>query len=970
MRGWMPGSSRFLVMAAGLLVGLDCHSGMAMGLSDGPDSAKKSPSSPADVQKRLKNSVIYGVVLSMKDGQPLSGVPIRMQNSETGKTYRKTSDDQGAFIFRELPPGTYRIVAGGGAFSVQTKEGLLQAGTVGEMDFRLQPLSRGTAELSGRIFEGKGSRKTPVAARLDAKNTKTGEIYTVSSDEKGYFDLKALPSGRYLVQVVKKGYSPLVEAVQVDQVTRRDFRLTLNQLAQADIQAEGNRKIRDTTGAISVIGQKKFQQNLTTGAAYTLMQNSPSIEYFSRSGSQGISGAMNYMSCRGYTVGGANTSPTGTAGIEISVEGVPQNIEADGGEIYDLGIMNTDVKSASIQRGVTTSRQTGNYAAGCAIDFHLVDPSSSAYQTINSGGGSYGLYYTSYINNSGINKDNGVGAYNDFTILHQDGFREFTPLTEYQYYGNLTKYLESGKLYFLATANYKNYDRGASVTLNNYNAFGPSFNGGASYSNPNNPGSTPNAPFYKNWDYGRFMLDLGFKDQVTPSIRLKNSLYAVVEPQGDTSMPAGFGSCNGTTCTPNQFNATSPLYQSINPNFSNQLGYQFVQNYYQAEGYKTGDIAEIRYRLWKDDNLYLGMKGQYATYHYYTDPMFSDNIVGGTINAIYSQTSIVGYLEDHYRPAKPVLLNVGFRVASVSQYFNDQVPADQWSLFTGGGTYTGGGGVGVSNGASMLIPMPHAGLNIYPTDNWKLYVTGGESFAPPAIFDYKGFAPGSLVGGVSPENVWDLSVGVRYSRERGYVAADLFSDYITNMPVALPFTSGTTTYTQYENVGQARQQGVEAEGKLVLGAGFNLSGNFTYLWGVLGNTPVGSLNFAGDMIPFVPLDMGNLALSWDHGPWHITVDERYTGMMNVIDFSGGPTGTGNPMINVPGYFTTDLYASYDLPVVKSWYKSASVYVDAFNLLNTNYYNPAGLEPGPNNLETLFIYPGEPVNVFAGVRMTF
>ncbi|MHB1934924.1 MAG: hypothetical protein ACYCR5_11200 [Leptospirillum sp.] len=38
--------------------------------------------------------------------------------------------------------------------------------------------------------------------------------------------------------------------------------------------------------------------------------------------------------------------------------------------------------------------------------------------------------------------------------------------------------------------------------------------------------------------------------------------------------------------------------------------------------------------------------------------------------------------------------------------------------------------------------------------------------------------------------------------------------------------------------------------------------------------------------------------------------------------------------------------------------------------NTNYYNPAGLSPGYNNLETLFVYPGEPINVFAGVSMTF
>ncbi|EQD79578.1 hypothetical protein B1A_01653, partial [mine drainage metagenome] len=37
--------------------------------------------------------------------------------------------------------------------------------------------------------------------------------------------------------------------------------------------------------------------------------------------------------------------------------------------------------------------------------------------------------------------------------------------------------------------------------------------------------------------------------------------------------------------------------------------------------------------------------------------------------------------------------------------------------------------------------------------------------------------------------------------------------------------------------------------------------------------------------------------------------------------------------------------------------------------NTNYYNPAFLT-GNNNVDTLFVYPGEPINVFGGVTVTF
>ncbi|MHB1287223.1 MAG: TonB-dependent receptor [Leptospirales bacterium] len=933
-----------------------------------PPQTTGAPAPEAPATQSAIPSVLYGTVRSTKDQSPLPKVPVILSNQQSGLVIQQKTTDQGSFIFSNLPPGDYKILVGGGNFSLQRKEGLLKGGTVGEMDFTVNPLSQGASEILGNIYEGHGDHKAPLSATLAVKNLKTKEVYSLLSSLSGTFDLKNIPSGDYLVQVLKQGYAPYSQTISVRGATKADIQLRINEMAEADVNATGDKKIRDTTGAISVIDQKKFQQNLTTGATYTLMQNSPGIEFYSRSGSQGISGGMNYMSCRGYTVGGANTNPNGNAGIEMSVEGVPMNVEADGGEVYDLGIMNSDVKSATVNRGVTTSRETGNYAAGCSVNFKLMDPTQDAYQTINSGGGSYGLYYTSYVNNSGINKTTNIGGYNDFTIIHQDGFQQFTPLTEYQYYGNLTKYLNGGKIYFITTANYKTYDRGASMSLGNYETYGPTNNGGPSYSNPSNTGNTPNSPFYKNWNYGRFMLDLGFKDQITPKIRIKNSLYANVEPQGDTSMPAGFtnggGIANGQT--------QAGTFQNISPNFSGQYGYQFTQNYYQAEGYKAGDIAEVKFNLWKNDNLYLGMKGQYATYHYYTDPMFSNNIVGGTVDAIYSQTTITGYLEDHYRPVKQVLLNVGFRVASVAQYFNDQVPSSQWGTFTGGGAYTGGGGVGVSNGGSMLIPMPHVGVNYYPNDNWKLYVTGGESFAPPAIFDYKGFAPGGIVGGVQPENIWDLSIGARYQTKRGMLALDVYSDYLSNMPVAIPFGSGTTTYTQFENIAQARQQGIEAEGKLVLGYGFTGSANFTYMNNVLGNTPASGQNFAGDMIPFIPLDMGNLAISYDHGPYHLTVDERYTGMMNVIDMSGT---AGNPMINVPGYFVTDLYASYDLPKGNGWYKSGSLYVSAYNLLNTNYYNPAGYYGSgngstANQLATLFVYPGEPVNVFAGAKFTF
>ncbi len=931
-----------------------------------------SPSMPGNPGE--SPSVLYGTVRSIKDRKPLPKVPVVLTNVKTGETIEGATTSQGSYIFSGLPPGDYKILVGGGNFSVQRKEGFLKGGTVGEMDFAVNQLSRGASEILGTVYKGHGDQKIPVRATLAVKNAKTKEVYQVASPESGVFDLKNIPAGDYILSAVKRGYLPYTREISVNGKTTADIRLRVNTLAQASINASSDKKIKNTTGAISVVGRQKFVQNLSTGASYALMLNSPSIEYFSRSGSQGISGGMNYFSCRGYTVGAANTVNTGTSGIEISIDGVPMNIEADGGEIYDLGVMNTDIASATIQRGVTTSRQMGNYAAGCAIDFHLVDPTKDAYNTITSGGGSYGAFYTSYVNNSGVNDTTNTGMYNDFTIMTQNGFREFMgDFTEYQYYGNVTKYLDNGKLFALITANYKNYDRGGAISLQDYNQYGYSYNGLPNGENTTFPNGVnqPDSPFYKNWNYARFMFDIGYDAQINSVVKVKNTLFGEFTPNGSVSLPTAT-----TATTPGTGAATGLTFNSQTADYNNQYGSPYMFNYFQAEGMKLGDIPEIKFKVASNDNLYLGMRGSYADYRYFINPLFN-NITGGSGNALYSQVTIGGYLEDHYRPADWTLISAGFRVMSVQQYYNDLASSAQQALLNQNGA---GGEAGVSNGSSMLIPMPHLGINIYPTKNWKLYANAGESFAPPAIFAFKGLSQSQLPFNISPETIWDYELGVRYSTKKGFIAGDVFSDYLSNMynTVLLPSTVNgvTSLIPQPSTAGSAREQGVELDGKVALGAGFGLEANYSYIQGLLTSDVQGlglptsqQINVSGDLMPFVPQGMGNLALTYDHGPFHLTVDERYTGVMNVIDFGGGPPGNGNYQANSPAYFVTDLFATYDLPKL-SWYKKANLFASAYNLFNTNYYNPAYLTPGANNIETLFVYPGEPVNVFGGVSMTF
>jgi iron complex outermembrane receptor protein len=930
--------------------------------------------------------VIYGTIFSSKDKKPLSSVPVALKNNGTGEVVTKKTDAQGAFIFSHLGPGNYQIIAGGGSFSLQKREGILKGGTVGEMNFQVLPLSTGNSALAGNIYEGHADKKIPLAAQMAVKNTRTNEIYTVEADNSGHFSLNKIPSGDYLVQVVKRGYLPYSLTLAVNGITNADIRLRINRMAKADINANGNKKIKNETGAITVVSHKTFETWQTTGIGFAL-SNQPGINYYSRSGSNGVTGGMNFFTCRGYTTGGSNTAPSSGSNIEFNIEGVPQNENQDGGMVYDLSLFNTDIASVDINRGVTTSAEMGNYAGGCSVNIHLMQPSQDAYSKLTSGMGSYGQYYTSFVSNTGINEKLGVGAYNNLSVINQQGFQEFTMLQEYQDYGNITKYLENGKISLMFTGAYKNYDRGASTSLQNFQQFGPSYNGLPNGENASFPSgvNTPDSPFYKQWTSQRYMVTLQGEDQLNPTVSVKNNAFALIVPYGVIQIPFGITG----TAIPGQ---SGTAFQPGGPDYSGTVGNTsgianpFLGTYIQGQGFKVGDIAETTIQTFDGNKVHMGTRISYNNTLYGNEPIGIENITGngGGSNMM---TTIGGYLEDHYRPSDEWLVSAGFRVMMDRlQYSNSLMSPAQVATNLAN---SGNAPYSPSNeGETYVLPLPHVGVDYYPSKNWKIYANAGQSFAAPPIQAFEVTSGTSLTLPVKPEIVNDAELGVRYTTDKGFFALDIYDDYLNNM-----FSTSLTTLpsgvlnTTYTNASQANMRGIEFEFKRDIGGGFAVDGSFTatdayFVTNLIqtGSNPNGSpidMNASGDLIPFVPNLLGNLDLDYAKGNWHFTINERYTGEMNVMNTSGGPgstvtnvaPGTQNVQTNSPGYWATNLLVAYDLPKT-SWYKKAQLFFNAFNLLNTNYYMPAGYVNGANNLNVLMVYPGEPINVFGGVTVTF
>ncbi len=983
MKNAKRGLQKGLIVTVALLC-LEGNAEMAQAQAAGATSPSH-PGQGAQAQAVVQTAILYGAVVSDKDQRPLKGVPVVLKNVQTGEVLAKESDPQGAYIFNHLQEGTYQILVGGGGFSVQKKEGLLKAGMVGEMNFRVAVLSTGNSSLLGSVYEGHGDRKIPLAARMQVKNLKTKEIYTVGSTPDGRFSLSKIPSGRYLVQVIKKGYLPVSQEIAVNGKTSHDFQMSINKLAQADINADTDKTIRDSTGAISIISKKKFEDNQSAGIGWVL-NTSPSINYYSRSGMNGLTGGMNYFMCRGYSTGGSNTAPNGDSNIEFMVEGVPMNVNQDGGMVYDLNLMNQDVASAEIKRGVTTSQDLANYASGCTVDIHLVQPSKDPFTELTSGMGSYGLYYTSFINNTGVIGDTNAAAYNDLSILNNNGFQIDTSYLEYQDYANLTKYLSNGYVKLMFTGAYKNYSRGGSISTQDFNTFGPSYNGAPNFNS--NPGFSngvyaPDSPYYHNWISQRYMGTIQSANQVNDWLTIKNNLFVWATPYGVNNVPVAL---QGTSATPNGVlagtgAASGQYFNNISPQFGGTMSTcggagnaicmnPFLFQYIQGQGYKAGDILKTDIKLAKSDILHVGARASWSANQYGgAGGMLSPNIAGSSENLNANMSTVGFFVENEWNPIDEIHTVIGFREMFLGVYNQQNLGPAQLAMMNQ--AYAAGlaksNQLGGSAGENYALFMPHAGIDLYPTKKWKIYANAGEGYSAPGTQSYQGLAG---TPNIPVETLWDLGVGTRYDiNDKGYVALDTYYDMVNNETIFTytPLANGTQLLNPVI-APTVLYKGIEIDGAYALAYGFSVDANWSINSATFGNfNPVqvaaAGVNLSNQQVPFVPASVANFDVNWTHGPWHLTVNERFTGDMPVTD-----TATGYQMTS-PAYWVTNLMGTFDLPKT-TWYKKASLFFDAYNLLNSNYYNPAGVTQGANSLETLFVYPGEPINVFGGVSVSF
>jgi iron complex outermembrane receptor protein len=189
-----------------------------------------------------------------------------------------------------------------------------------------------------------------------------------------------------------------------------------------------------------------------------------------------------------------------------------------------------------------------------------------------------------------------------------------------------------------------------------------------------------------------------------PNIKFLNNLYYFDQPTGQVLVPA---TGSGTSIS-----ADYPMTNN-----------DFLYDYEQAHNIEYGEMPTLYFKLPAHNSFETGARISYFTSHYYTLPPDSDNITGGTSNALYTQKSYGIFFQDKYRPVHNLIIKAGIRLQAVGQEYFDELSPSSPEYATGHG--------GPNEGNSIYVALPSGGVEYLFNKNLNVFAGAGQSFTPP-----------------------------------------------------------------------------------------------------------------------------------------------------------------------------------------------------------------------------------------------
>jgi iron complex outermembrane recepter protein len=185
--------------------------------------------------------------------------------------------------------------------------------------------------------------------------------------------------------------------------------------------------------------------------------------------------------------------------------------------------------------------------------------------------------------------------------------------------------------------------------------------------------------------------------------------------------------------------------------------------------------------------------------------------------------------------------------------------------------------------------LPSADVHYKIADNWSAYAQWSKGFLAPNLNVLYTTNPAQSTT-LNPEGTTNEQIGTTWTSHALTVAADVYNIDFSNLIQHFATGEGVTVFY---NEGGVRYRGVETEATYLLGLGFSIYGNASWI----------SAHLTSDdtWVPDTPEKMGTLGLFYKEGPLQGSVIDKYVGVRY---------GNGGDTIRQGGYSTTEAAVNY------------------------------------------------------------
>src|SRR2546428_2283684 len=238
--------------------------------------------------------------------------------------------------------------------------------------------------LSGKVVDSK-SKQELTAANVVIKNTNLG----AQTNSQGYFELKKLKAGKYILSISFVGYKTQEKEITLDVDKDIEIDLVKSSIVADEVVVRSTRASNNSATTFKNISKEDLnKQNLGQDLPFLLNQTPSTVVN---------SDAGNGVGYTGIRIRGSDASRT-----NLTVNGIPLNdAESQGSYLIDLPDFASSIDNIQIQRGVGTSTN-GVGAFGASINVQTNKLHEKPYAEIASSGGSFGTFKNTLMVGSGL----------------------------------------------------------------------------------------------------------------------------------------------------------------------------------------------------------------------------------------------------------------------------------------------------------------------------------------------------------------------------------------------------------------------------------------------------------------------------------------------------------------------------------------------------------------------------------------